>query len=69
MRIITKYPFYEVHFLKLGDVDAIIIAYKKSVDAENVIVANQDGINVKNLYGNKSQYINGALEETQPKRR
>ena len=38
-----------------------------SADAENVIVANQDGINVKNQYGNKFQYINGALEETKTK--
>lgn len=38
MRTITKYPFYEVHFLKLGDADSIIIAYKKSVDSDLMLV-------------------------------
>ena len=38
-----------------------------SADAENVIVANQKGINAKNKDGNKFQYINGALEETKNK--
>lgn len=38
-----------------------------SADAENVIVANQDGINCRNQYGDKFQYINGALETTKDK--
>lgn len=38
-----------------------------SADAENVIVANQNGIGAKNKDGNKFQYINGALESTSPK--
>ena len=38
-----------------------------SADAENVIVANQDGINCHNQYGDKFQYINGALETTKDK--
>lgn len=45
MVTITKYPYYEVHFLKLGDADSIILAYKATefsslrialVDAGNV---------------------------------
>ena len=35
-----------------------------SADAENVIVANQDGADTPNLGGMKFQYINGALEDT-----
>ncbi|MGN0227049.1 MAG: ComEC/Rec2 family competence protein [Paludibacteraceae bacterium] len=38
MRTITKYPFYEVHFLKLGDADSIIIAYKKSIETDLILV-------------------------------
>lgn len=38
-----------------------------SADAENVIIANQDGINTPNKDGYKFQYINGALEETREK--
>lgn len=36
-----------------------------SADAENVIVANQEGADTPNLGGVKFQYINGALEDTQ----
>lgn len=36
-------------------------------DAENVIVANQNGINSKNTNGNKFHYINGAIENTTQK--
>lgn len=36
-----------------------------SADAENVIVANQEGADTPNLGGMKFQYINGALEDTQ----
>ena len=35
-----------------------------SADAENVIVANQEGADTPNLGGMKFQYINGALEDT-----
>ncbi len=35
-----------------------------SADAENVIVANQEGADTPNLEGLKFQYINGALEDT-----
>ncbi len=35
-----------------------------SADAENVIVANQEGADTPNLEGMKFQYINGALEDT-----
>ena len=38
-----------------------------SADAENVIVANQEGKNSKNRDGVKFQYINGSLENTNPK--
>lgn len=37
-----------------------------SADAENVIVANQNGINSLNKNNIKFQYINGALEDTKP---
>lgn len=46
----TKYPYYEVHFMKAGDADSIILAYKRDVtsnlvlvliDAGNVTNANQ----------------------------
>ena len=35
-----------------------------SADAENVIIANQDGTDSHNADGNKFQYVNGALEES-----
>lgn len=35
-----------------------------SADAENVIVANQEGADTPNLGGLKFQYVNGALEDT-----
>ena len=35
-----------------------------SADAENVIVANQEGADTPNLGGLKFQYINGSLEDT-----
>lgn len=35
-----------------------------SADAENVIVANQEGSDTSNFGGMKFQYINGALEGT-----
>ncbi|MDO5760276.1 MAG: DNA repair protein, partial [Bacteroidota bacterium] len=35
-------------------------------DAENVIVANQNGTNSLNKSGNKFEYVNGALENTKP---
>ena len=35
-------------------------------DAENVIVANQHGVNAPNAGDAKFQYINGALEDTKP---
>ena len=35
-----------------------------SADAENIIVANQEGADTPNLGGMKFQYINGALEDT-----
>lgn len=38
-----------------------------SADAENVIVANQEGSNSHNKGGMRFQYINGALEQTSPK--
>lgn len=38
-----------------------------SADAENIIVANQEGVNNKNVGGIKFQYINGALEDTKKK--
>ena len=38
-----------------------------SADAENVIVANQQGDDVNNCGNNKFQYINGPLENTKPK--
>lgn len=38
-----------------------------SADAENVIVANQEGNNSHNRDGIRFQYINGALEFTKPK--
>lgn len=38
-----------------------------SADAENVIVANQEGTNSHNENGFKFQYKNGALENTSPK--
>lgn len=38
-----------------------------SADAENIIVANQEGINNKNAGGIKFQYINGPLENTKLK--
>lgn len=38
-----------------------------SADAENVIVANQEGADTPNLEGMKFQYINGALEDTKPR--
>lgn len=34
MRKITKYPYYEVNFLKLGDADSIILAYQESANSE-----------------------------------
>jgi predicted ATPase len=37
-----------------------------SADAENVIVANQNGNNAKNKNDIKFQYINGSLENTKP---
>lgn len=36
-------------------------------DSENVIVANQNGVNSKNREGVKFQYINGSLENSQKK--
>ncbi|MDE6083024.1 MAG: DNA repair protein [Muribaculaceae bacterium] len=38
-----------------------------SADAENVIVANQNGVDCNNDAGCKFQYINGSLESTQKK--
>lgn len=38
-----------------------------SADAENVIVANQDGNDSHNRDGIRFQYVNGALEFTKPK--
>ena len=38
-----------------------------SADAENVIVANQDGADSHNRDGWRFQYVNGALECTRPK--
>ena len=38
-----------------------------SADAENVIVANQNGNDCSNINGIKFQYINGALEDTKAK--
>ena len=38
-----------------------------SADAENVIIANQEGTNSPNKEGYKFQYVNGALEETREK--
>ena len=38
-----------------------------SADAENVIVANQEGNNSHNRDGIRFQYVNGALEFTKPK--
>lgn len=38
-------------------------------DAENVIVANQHGVNAPNAGDAKFQYINGALEDTKPQTR
>lgn len=38
-----------------------------SADAENIIVANQEGVNNKNVGGIKFQYVNGALEDTKKK--
>lgn len=35
-------------------------------DAENIIVANQHGVNAPNAGDAKFQYINGALEDTKP---
>ncbi|MCE8164633.1 TrlF family AAA-like ATPase [Porphyromonas gingivalis] len=35
-----------------------------SADAENIIIANQKGVDTPNLGGVKFQYINGALEDT-----
>ena len=35
-------------------------------DAENIIIANQQGQNAPNAGGTKFQYINGALEDTKP---
>ena len=35
-------------------------------DAENVIVANQHGVNAPNIGDVKFQYVNGALEDTKP---
>ena len=37
-----------------------------SADAENVIVANQEGNDSHNRDGMRFQYINGALESTMP---
>lgn len=34
MRKITKYPYYEVNFLKLGDADSIILAYQEAADSK-----------------------------------
>lgn len=46
----------------------ILVTHNSNVvvgaDAENVIVANQDGADTPNLEGLKFQYINGALEDT-----
>ena len=36
-------------------------------DAENVVVANQDGVNSKNRDDLKFQYINGSLENSSKK--
>lgn len=56
---------------KKRDRQIILVTHNSNVvvsaDAENVIVANQEGINAKNADGNKFQYINGALEETKDK--
>ena len=38
-------------------------------DAENVIIANQHGVNAPNAGDAKFQYINGALEDTKPQTR
>ena len=38
-----------------------------SADAENVIVANQDGLDSPNKGGFRFQYINGALENSSPR--
>lgn len=38
-----------------------------SADAENIIIANQGGVDTPNLGGEKFQYINGALENSKPK--
>ena len=38
-----------------------------SADAENVIVANQDGSDSHNRDALRFQYVNGALEHTSPK--
>lgn len=46
----------------------ILVTHNSNVvvraDAENVIVANQEGADTPNLGGLKFQYINGALEDT-----
>ncbi len=62
-----------VEYLRRKKLDRqlIIVTHNSNVvvsaDSENVIVANQSGIENKNRDGIKFQYINGALENTKPK--
>lgn len=56
---------------KKKDRQIILVTHNSNVvvsaDAENVIVANQNGINSSNDAGCKFQYINGSLESTYSK--
>ena len=62
-----------VEYLRKKKLDRqlIIVTHNSNVvvsaDSENVIVANQNGSENQNRDGLKFQYINGALENTQPK--
>ena len=62
-----------VEYLRKKKLDRqlIIVTHNSNVvvsaDSENVIVANQNGSENQNRGGQKFQYINGALENTQPK--
>ena len=62
-----------VEYLRKKKLDRqlIIVTHNSNVvvsaDSENVIVANQNGSENQNRDGQKFQYINGALENTNPK--
>lgn len=62
--LFTKKGEYHTHQIKLKTITHNLVV---GADAENVIVANQNGVNSKNRDDLKFQYINGSLENSRTK--